>query len=588
MTPSPSHRRVSRARTISLFGFGALCAAAAACVATTPISPSEDAGGFDSGLENNDGSVPEAGKVGAPDAAPDHHDAGGLDTGVVDTGVADHATADHDAGEPDAADGQVIDAHVDSPPDATPDTGPTCAEILAAAYAAPIVPPNKYLGLNLAADGFDGGYGSGGLTIEQTGLLACASSFTAADAGDPASTVGDLAVFNDLADGGSSVAQLQFNVQSHVLSFEWLMAGYTGQLHFNSRVGGAYGPHTYVVSIMGPGDAGSTGEVLRDGVPFAADWNFVALDGGGQAASAWANELYDGLMATFAPTVPAVSDCYTATSPDLMNDGLPVVGVDCLFLANNGGGSELGIRPLDLYLDFVSNSNQVIDIYAFWQGGQASCATPEAAVDSTVNAGLFPAYLPSIFGFYLQIGNVIPERGISNPNGLTYSELQTAWGCGGSSWTPPDPGYGGMQWANGAVAAEYNLDSGVNYKVYAQSGYRGGMSFYPADGGTYYLTVGSPTPTIDWTSAATANPAITAIANDYYYTNCTAPADTDCVAAGDCSIVVNDGSGHSTFTLSPGTNLVNNYCGTMQAVTFVLAQGTSVPEQIYATNPGGQ
>jgi hypothetical protein len=382
-------------------------------------------------------------------------------------------------------------------------------------------------------------------------------------------------------------------MESRVIDQMTMSPGYTGTLEFHSRSGGAYGTHSYVIAVMSPGDAGATGEVLRDGTPFAADWNNVTEDGGALEASPWANELYDGLMATFSPSTPAVADCLTTTITfDI--PGLPMPGSACLFISNVGDGQSLfGVRPLALYFEFTQLTNQVSQMYSFWPGGNASCSTPQAALEQMTWGGISLGYAPAINeNTYFIAGNE-PMRGASNPLGLTDTELNTLFGCGAVSWTPPDPGYGGMQWASGAVAAEYNLDSGVNYKVYAQSGYQGAWVLPEDDGGTYNVGVGSMTlggspVTIDWSDASSADATITSIANALYGYQCSAPPDTDCAAQGDCTIVADDGNGHSTFSLAPSANMQNNYCGAMQAITVSFAKGSSTPEQIYVTNPGGQ
>jgi hypothetical protein len=558
-----AHARRPLVHPVICFGFAALCAASTACV-SSGTQPSNE---LDGSIENPDATLPDAGQ----DAAPGK----------------DAETDARDAGERDAE----VDAREDA--DSGPvDAGP-CKAILASAFAANLNPPKSYLGLDLSNGGAnDGGLGTGGLTIDATDLLGCAASVepTALDAGVSPQLPGYRQITLD-APSAPGAATLSINMQSRVIEQVTLNPGYTGQLPFHSRSGGAYGTHTYVITIQSSGDAGSSGEVLRDGVPFAADWNLVAEDGGKSQASPWANELYDGLMATFAPSTPAVADCLTSQSAfDLT--GLPIPGQDCLFISNIGTGSSLlGIRPLSLYVEFNQLSNQVNEIYAFWRGGTATCATEQAALEQMEwGAITLGGYYQNEYSYYF--AGTEPMRAASNALGLTDPELNTLFGCGGTTWTPPDNGYGGMQWGSGSVAAEYNLDSGVNYKVYALSGYEGTWQFSEADGGAYTIGVGSMTlgsspVTIDWTSATTADPTVTSIANALYGTYCSAPPDTDCVAQGDCTIVTDDGKGHSTFTLAPGANMAANYCP-MQAITVVFAKGSSTPEQIYVTNPGGQ
>ncbi len=330
-------------------------------------------------------------------------------------------------------------------------------------------------------------------------------------------------------------------------------------------------------------------------MPFAADWNHP--DGGTAGASAWVNELYDGLMATYEPASAAVADCATVDFANYAS-GIPRHGSACLVIADLGDGTAVfGVRPLGLYLVFDVGTNRVRQVYNFWLGGVPSCSTPQAALERGTSGSIaVGGYLKAQKVLPLTIASVTPMQGYASPNGLTNAELDMAYGCNGQSFAPPDNGYGGMKWGagSGAIASEYNLDSGVNYKVFAQQGYYGTMQFSDADGGAYTLGVGAATfgttaIKIDWTSAATANPAITTISNAWWEYNCTAAPDTDCAAAGDCTIVPDDGNGHSLFTLTAGANMVNNYCGVpVQDVTVVFPKGSSTPSQIYVTNPGGK
>jgi hypothetical protein len=210
-------------------------------------------------------------------------------------------------------------------------------------------------------------------------------------------------------------------------------------------------------------------------------------------------------------------------------------------------------------------------------------------------------------GIGYEIGGLSPLEQSSNAAGLTASEINTILGCNGAAWSPPDPGYGGMNWGTGQVAVEYNLDSGVNYKLFAQQGYRGlgQVSTAPGDAGivNYVFGVGTllsnpgtpPGPgvgtpvTIDWSSQAAADTTITSIANAFYWTACQASyTETDCLAQGDCTIVTSDSLGHSSFTLSPSAALVQSCGFSMAPITFVFPQGSSTPEQIYVVNGGGQ
>jgi hypothetical protein len=531
--------------------------------------------------------------------APQDAQTPGLDSTVetdsASSDATDGASSDAtDGASSDATDGASSDAtdgassDVTAPPEAAVEAGVDCATLLSALLQAPLTPPNIWLGLDLSNGGqADGGLGSGGLSIDQTGLLGCASYVEPPDleAGVAPAMPGYRTAFLVMSgDAGpeNTVVQIAYNLESREIYQVAAYVGYQGQLQFHSRIGGAYGSHTYTVSIEPAGGA-SSDTIVRDGVPFPNDWS-----------NAWINEMYDAMMATFDPTVAAVPDCTQAASTTVAY-GIPIsMEGTCL----DATGQLFGVRPLALYLGFDGN-NQVNLFYNFWRGSQATgCATPladrERMADFSVAAGA--SVVDNTLG--VAIGG-LPGLVSDNDAGLTVVQANTILGCNGTSWTSPDPGYGGMQWGDGAVAMEYDPDSGVNYKIIAQSGYVGTWSYATAataDAGVQTYTIGIGTMSvateddagplsIDWTSVATATPTVTQIANAWYETYCSAPPDADCVALGDCSIVIDDGQGHSRFVLAPSAAMIANNCYyDIQPVTFVFPQGSSSPEQIYVTN----
>jgi hypothetical protein len=532
-------------------------------------------------------------------------DAGAADATTGDGGLDSSADAAPEAARDGGADA-TVDATTDAGSDAiVGDSGPdasACTGTVAALLAKPIQPPAGWLGLDLSSGGAaDGGLGSGGLTIDTSSLLACASYVEpATPAGSPADPGYRVVQLDGVADGGGAPIAVEYNVQSRVISQVTLGAGYTGTLSFNSRPGGAYGAHTYTASILGPG---SNGVLLRDGMPFASDWNFAMDDAGTTVASAWANEIYDGLMATFAPAVMPVADCFSSTFA-AATAPLPGTQVsDCLFQIDDGAGhGTLGARQIGAYLTFNKNTNVVTLIYGFWLGGVAhGCSTPQAILEQAdwapikMGTGTIMAQLTGT------IGSLSPALHQASPSGLTVTEANSIMGCGGVAGTSIVAGYPLMQWgSSGEVSMDYN-DAGVGYHIYVGSGYKGTLSLQAAGAGdaavnAYVLGVGtalvngSPL-TIDWTSVASANPTITAIANSFLSTLCqpTAPSDGDCVLQGDCTIVPNDGAGHSTFSLMIGDTAAMTGCPNLSApLTFVFPQGTSSPSQVYLTNIGGQ
>jgi hypothetical protein len=69
-----------------------------------------------------------------------------------------------------------------------------------------------------------------------------------------------------------------------------LGTGYTGAIAFSSRMGGAYGRHTYTLGI---------GQLVRDGVTMPIDWTGAAPF----------DEIFDGLLATFATPATTAQAC---------------------------------------------------------------------------------------------------------------------------------------------------------------------------------------------------------------------------------------------------------------------------------------
>ncbi len=101
--------------------------------------------------------------------------------------------------------------------------------------------------------------------------------------------------------GPNEEVTVWYNLDSHII---YQVDGYVGTLTFQSRAGGAYGTHSYVIS---------PGSVKRDGVDFTI--NFDAYP------SPSVNEIYDGIMATFQSSTAAISDCYSAETCLQYDDG---------------------------------------------------------------------------------------------------------------------------------------------------------------------------------------------------------------------------------------------------------------------------
>src|SRR5262249_45630866 len=150
-----------------------------------------------------------------------------------------------------------------------------------------------------------GAFGSGGAALPAD-LVACADSIeplTFADGGPAVPGYRVVTAGRILRPALPSPIEMGGNRDSRVASKLTLTTGYEGKLAFHSRAKGAWGDHSYELAVDdGSSDAGDGGVsgILRDGVPFTPDLYF-----NGGLATDWANEIYDGLMATFQPGTPA-------------------------------------------------------------------------------------------------------------------------------------------------------------------------------------------------------------------------------------------------------------------------------------------
>ncbi|HEY8038970.1 MAG TPA: Ig-like domain-containing protein [Polyangiaceae bacterium] len=432
----------------------------------------------------------------------------------------------------------------------------------------PISPPNLY-------GGFDLGNGSpgGSLTVDQANAAGCFAFVEPQTFTPPAapSLPGErLATL-----GGTNGIQAYYTLDSRALFQLTYGSAYSGTISFHSRVGGAFGTHTYVVGLAASGAA----LVQRDGAGFPADWNTP----GGQA-SPWGNEIFDGLMATFSPDYRPGTDCKTALT--------------CLFLPDDGlGDSILGVRPLGFYMEFTAGTNQTRFFYNFWVPAGPTCATPDATSEADDYAPIAPADTPGIGR--LQLGPGKAKQ-------ITWQEAN-GQDCNGATVTAPDPGYGAIAWGPGhEVELEYNSTTSLGTKLVAQTGYRGTLSVTSADGtSVYVVAVGNQLDasgvsigtaitkapasnpsatapfTLSWTDPNLAS--ITELSNaiDATYSAYFGGDDVNCSTAGNCTVTADDGQGHSVLTL-PNTSTTGS--GTAP-LTFVFAQGTSTTQEIVASWP---
>jgi hypothetical protein len=460
----------------------------------------------------------------AESTPPPGHDTSG-DASVGDAGAL------AESGSGDGADAAV-----------SADGGPDCATLVATLLVEPIV-PNKPIGLDPTR------------TVDADGILACATYVeptTLAAGVLPRQPGYRVATFGTPDDAGVSPLTLGFNVESRLPGTLTLEPGYLGIANWQS-------PTAQVLYTMEVGYP-----MLMNGMPFTIPWTntasadpnnvFVTLD-----------RLYGAIMSTWEatpPTSPSSGDCHSLGT--------------CTVLTDDGAGHSIfAIDSIPLKLTFDLGTNRVDEATIAWSPNAPSCATPAAAVDRMdswpIGVGPQDEGLAAIGGL------VAPWAQQSIP-GDTVTQANAREGCGGTSVAAPDPGYAAMQWGpSGEVLLEYHLDSGAGHAIFGRAGYRGQF----ASGGIV-LAVGSavtrngaPMP-IDWTSIAAATPAVTAISNQWWpHTQ----GSTDCVAANDCTIVPDDGQGHSTFTLTD----LSQQDPTWPTLTFVFPQGSSVVQEVVVT-----
>ena len=155
--------------------------------------------------------------------------------------------------------------------------GPTKQKTWAGAFQKPILPPRQAAGLDVA-----GGETWKGLTIEEADKTLCQSD----NFGD---LRGDGTLFNGWGDNGE--IYVNYRVSNHKIIGFLLFAGYNGTIDLTSRDG----QHTYTIPVGAQIQKDSSNFELH----WASDKNF--LDEG--------SELYDAMIATFAPGFPADTDC---------------------------------------------------------------------------------------------------------------------------------------------------------------------------------------------------------------------------------------------------------------------------------------
>jgi hypothetical protein len=180
----------------------------------------------------------------------------------------------------------------------------------------PIKAPRFYAGIDLA-----GGDAWKGLTYEEATQTLCqAKELDGDDFG------------KNVQWGPNGEVSAGYNPSTHKIEFVQMNAGYQGKLEFNSRKTSLsdptqpnpFGQHTYSIGVGTP--------IMRDGAVFELDWFNIDRQ---------ATELYDALMATFAPELPSTQDnCKREQS--------------CRAALDGGNGASFGARPLGVYFHIAA------------------------------------------------------------------------------------------------------------------------------------------------------------------------------------------------------------------------------------------
>jgi hypothetical protein len=186
--------------------------------------------------------------------------------------------------------------------------------VLANMVQQPVRPPRFFAGLDLA-----GGDGWTGLKFEEMEQRLCQATPVSED---ETTTTVSWGAAQEVVIGYSKTTKQLDNFQ--------LNAGYRGTMDFKSRATALgdptkpnpYGDHTYSIGVGRP--------ILRDGQTFELNWS----------APTWekqATELFDAVMATFAPELQSTQEsCIKAQT--------------CLAKKFSTGEAIFGVRPLGIYL----------------------------------------------------------------------------------------------------------------------------------------------------------------------------------------------------------------------------------------------
>jgi hypothetical protein len=317
-----------------------------------------------------------------------------------------------------------------------------------------------------------------------------------------------------------------------------------------------------------------------------ADWSSPLNDAGHQEASPWANEIYDGIIATYSPGTAAIHDCRTTPSTEYFGVIESYSRDSCIYLPNSEGIAYLGVRSIPFYMTFNEGTNQVTQMYAYWRGGDPDCtAASKNATLEQMDYG--PVGLEQLAGLSI-------DQRASTALGLTEQETNEVL-CNGVAGSFDGGAYGTLTWGeNNEVTLEYNKTSNVDFTLSAvNSTYRGSLTLPDSQGNIYTLTIGAPIPitaypdggvnpvtvgtlTIDWPASVATTPAAETLLSNAFCQF----TDTDCVAGGHCTVSYD----------SSGAMIMGFTCGDQSTpVTgVVFPSQTSVPSRFFVTNANGQ
>jgi len=190
---------------------------------------------------------------------------------------------------------------------------------------APVQPPSIFAGL-------DQNRGEFGLTLEEAEEIDCQAEISPPD---PSVSPYQIASWGDHQE-----VQVYFNpAKANAILHVVMNPGFKGEAKLRSRAGGAYGDHQYTIGV---------GTLTKDGSPFSLD-----LDGDPSLPHPLVTELYDAVIATFAPDLAPVADCEATAA--------------CLVASDDTGAHYIGFRSVNYFLVIQPNERTPGQMYSVWK-----------------------------------------------------------------------------------------------------------------------------------------------------------------------------------------------------------------------------